>query len=122
MRVVRIVSYLNSSVEECKKNGNHLKSVDSDGFCNACGFQKPECDNCGMIEVPLKEGHCEGCICLKCKRGALECGSSMNAAGWCNSCEATFQQQNSDLYVAAEPTICKKKYYGTDCNCGRCPK
>ena len=31
--------YLNEGISECVQNDNHLKSVDSDGFCNACGEQ-----------------------------------------------------------------------------------
>lgn len=30
------------------------------------------CENCDMTDVPLDRGHCEGCICLCCKRTAAE--------------------------------------------------
>lgn len=50
-----------------------------------------ECENCGMFEVPLKDGHCEGCICLKCGRTAIDCGGSMNGVGWCDECEEAFE-------------------------------
>ena len=51
-----------------------------------------ECDNCGMIDVPLSDGYCEGCICLKCKRNAGETGCSMNDMGWCDDCEEEFRR------------------------------
>ena len=47
-----------------------------------------ECENCGMIDVPLVRDCCEGCRCLCCKRTAIECGRSMNEMGWCDECEA----------------------------------
>lgn len=56
-------------------------------------YDENECQNCGMIDVPLRDGHCEGCICLNCKRGALDCGSSMNAAGWCDECEQNLKKE-----------------------------
>ena len=50
-----------------------------------CDFHS-ECENCGMIEVPLKDGHCEGCICDMCEKTAAECGCSMNDGGVCEDC------------------------------------
>lgn len=51
-----------------------------------------ECNNCGMIDVPLTAfatgGYCDGCVCLHCKRDAGECGGSMNDMGWCDECES----------------------------------
>jgi len=54
-------------------------------------MDETECQNCGMIDVPLLRNHCDGCICLQCKRTAEESSCSMNEAGWCNACEAEFQ-------------------------------
>ncbi len=51
-----------------------------------------ECQNCGMIDVPLDRNHCEGCICAMCKRTAEECGRSMNDMGWCDQCETQLQK------------------------------
>lgn len=46
----------------------------------------PECDNCGMIDEPLSDGYCSGCICARCKKNAGEVGQSMNDMGFCDSC------------------------------------
>lgn len=44
---------------------------------------EPECENCGMIDVPLNaEGYCGGCTCRKC--GA---GGTMNMWGLCAPCD-----------------------------------
>lgn len=56
-----------------------------------CEYHSAECDNCGKFDVPLTDGHCQGCICLRCNRGALDCGGSMNEFGWCDECELRFQ-------------------------------
>jgi hypothetical protein len=55
--------------------------------------EEPECDNCGMIDEPLSDGYCQGCICAKCGRNAGEVGHSMNDMGWCDACEAELQQE-----------------------------
>ena len=49
---------------------------------------EPACDNCGMIDVPLSDGYCAGCICLRCKKNAGELGQSMTDMGFCEPCEA----------------------------------
>lgn len=56
---------------------------------------EPECENCGMIDVPLKDGHCDGCICECCGKTALEAGCSMNDVNWCQACD-------DDLHVIVE--------------------
>jgi hypothetical protein len=52
-----------------------------------------ECENCGMIDVPLKNGFCSGCICQRCKKDAGEASGSMNDMGWCEECEAFLNSQ-----------------------------
>jgi hypothetical protein len=46
-----------------------------------------ECQNCGMIDVPLVDGHCIGCTCASCGRTAEDAGGSMTDLGWCGRCE-----------------------------------
>jgi hypothetical protein len=41
-----------------------------------------ECENCGMVDVPLDEGFCVGCTCAHCGTHG-----SMNDMGWCDACE-----------------------------------
>ena len=53
--------------------------------------QEDECVNCGMIDVPLTDGHCSGCICLSCGQTAEDAGRSMNDMGWCDACEEKLQ-------------------------------
>ena len=53
----------------------------------ATAEEEPECDNCGMIDMPLSDGYCEGCICLRCKKNAGEVGQSMTDMGFCDRCE-----------------------------------
>lgn len=55
---------------------------------SAVAVEEPECDNCGMIDVPLSDGYCAGCICLRCKKNAGELGQSMTDMGFCEPCEA----------------------------------
>jgi hypothetical protein len=50
---------------------------------------EPECENCGMIDVPLKGGFCAGCICQRCSKNAAEVGCSMNDLGLCGTCAAS---------------------------------
>jgi hypothetical protein len=40
-----------------------------------------------MIDVPLSDGYCAGCICLRCKKNAGEVGQSMTDMGFCDKCE-----------------------------------
>lgn len=68
--------------------GSHSGIADSHGT-GRTGFcpndpRKPddECENCGMIDEPLLDGHCAGCTCLRC--GA---NGTMSAMGWCAACE-----------------------------------
>jgi hypothetical protein len=63
-----------------------------------------ECVNCGMIDVPLKDGHCSGCICLSCKKTAEEAGGSMNDMGWCNACEGKLQAAAAKERDDEQPT------------------
>jgi hypothetical protein len=45
-----------------------------------------ECQNCGMIDKPLQDGYCAGCICDCCKRHAGDTGCSMDEVGLCEEC------------------------------------
>jgi hypothetical protein len=58
----------------------------------AMDTQEVECDNCGMIDVPLIDGYCDGCICVNCKKNAGEVGCSMNGMGWCDKCERKLKE------------------------------
>lgn len=51
-----------------------------------------ECQNCGMIDVPLYRDHCWGCICDCCGRTAEEVKGSMNCMNWCDECENTLAE------------------------------
>lgn len=43
-----------------------------------------ECQNCGMIDVPLNAaGYCEGCTCNVCG-----VGGTVNMWGLCSACDA----------------------------------
>lgn len=41
-----------------------------------------ECENSGMSDIPVTDGFCDGCKCVRC--GAR---GSMNSMGWCDVCE-----------------------------------
>lgn len=77
---------------ECQNCGT---KSDPKEECRNCGMPVEECLNCGMIDVPLTRDCCQGCICLKCKKTAVEAGCSMNEYGWCNSCEEELRKDLS---------------------------
>ena len=74
-----------------------VADTDHGGYCAAEACQAAsreaeaaradECANCGMIDVPLVDGHCVGCTCASCGRTAEDAGGSMNDMGWCDRCE-----------------------------------
>lgn len=60
--------YLWSTIADCKKAGDHLYSVDDDGFCNGCGNQESEEDEEKMskdkqvVSLNLKEAESLGIV------------------------------------------------------------
>lgn len=59
-----------------------------------------ECENCGMVDVPLvKDDCCAGCVCQRCGKSAVDVGRSMNDMGWCDDCEALLRLPDAE-YVA----------------------
>jgi hypothetical protein len=60
-------------------------------------YVEPECENCGMLNVPLTRYHCSGCICLHCGKTAFEAGGSMNDMNWCDACEKELQSDSEPM-------------------------
>lgn len=76
--------YIYKTVQECIAAGEHLKSCDRDGYCNACGEQEDDtqeedswidrhsinCIRCGALvdeRFAFRTISGEGMICASCK-------------------------------------------------------
>jgi len=82
---------MTSNMQVCERCGHpiptHQTPAEHAVICDA-GGEEAGCENCGMIDVPLKDGFCAGCICERCGRNAGTVGRSMNDMGWCEDCES----------------------------------
>ena len=59
-------NYLYKTVQECIASGEHLKSCDNDGYCNACGNQEADYGPAEEADEGVEDWvdrHSINCVC-----------------------------------------------------------